>query len=229
MAGLWRSFPPTRNFPRAAVVQPSAIFMTAGRWMNHHGEAGANSEDEALLVIRSRGGDAAALDQLVRNTARWLFARLYLQVGDAHRAEDLVQETFLRAWRKLPSLSDPKSFRGWLMTIATGVTLDAAKREARKKRGGLWKSNDQQLMRLADNSPPPPETLEKDEQRKRMLAVLRELPAEYRDVLTLRYLAGADYDTIGKQLALTNGSLRGLLNRGMKLLRERLAQQEMKS
>ena len=40
----------------------------------------------------------------------------------------------------------------------------------------------------------------------------------------LRYLSGADYDTIGKQLALTNGSLRGLLSRGLKLLRERLGE-----
>src|SRR5262249_5748694 len=104
----------------------------------------------------------------------------------------------------------------------TGVALDAAKSESRKKRSGFWRGSDQQLMKLADANPAPPESVEKDEQRQRMLAVLRELPPEYRDVLTLRYLAGADYDTIGKQLALTNGSLRGLLNRGMKLLREKL-------
>ncbi|HEY7089728.1 MAG TPA: RNA polymerase sigma factor [Tepidisphaeraceae bacterium] len=193
--------------------------------MNHHGRAEANHEDESQLVVRSRGGDAAAFEQLVGRTARWLFARLYLQVGDAHRAEDLVQETYLRAWRKLSGLSDPKAFRGWLMTIATGVALDSAKRESRKKRGGFWRGSDQHLMKLADATPPPPESIEKDEERKRMLAVLRELPAEYRDVLTLRYLAGADYDTIGKQLALSNGSLRGLLNRGMKLLREKMGQQ----
>ena len=53
-----------------------------------------------------------------------------------------------------------------------------------------------------------------------MLGVLRKLPDEYSLPITLRYIAGADYETIGRQLGLTNGSLRGLLNRGMKKLRE---------
>ena len=52
-----------------------------------------------------------------------------------------------------------------------------------------------------------------------MLGILRSLPEEYREPLTLRYLAGADYETIQMQMGLSNGSLRGLLHRGLKLLR----------
>ena len=52
--------------------------------------------------------------------------------------------------------------------------------------------------------------------------MLRSLPEEHRLPLTLRYIAGADYETISTQLGLTNGSLRGLLHRGLKMLRERL-------
>ena len=48
------------------------------------------------------------------------------------------------------------------------------------------------------------------------------MPEEYREVLTLCYLAGADYETIARQLALSNGSLRGLLSRGMAMLRTKL-------
>ncbi len=55
-----------------------------------------------------------------------------------------------------------------------------------------------------------------------MLAVLRSLPEEYRQPLTLRYIAGADYEAIETQLGLSNGSLRGLLHRGLKMLRTRL-------
>jgi RNA polymerase sigma-70 factor, ECF subfamily len=51
---------------------------------------------------------------------------------------------------------------------------------------------------------------------------LRSMPEEYRLPLSLRYLAGADYDTIGEQLGLTNGTLRGLLHRGLKMLRDRM-------
>ena len=55
-----------------------------------------------------------------------------------------------------------------------------------------------------------------------MAGALKSLPEEYSLPLTLRYIAGADYETIGRQLGLSNGSLRGLLSRGMARLREKL-------
>lgn len=181
---------------------------------------------EALLVVRGMAGDSAAFEQLVHRTARWLFARIYLQLGRADRCEDLVQEVFLLAWRKLPSLSDPNAFRGWLAAIAHGVVIDAIKADSRKKRRGIFFKRDrnpqQQMLDVADDQPGPVQQLEQSEQRNEVLEMLRDLPREYQDVLTLRYLAGADYATISKQLAISNGSLRGLLNRGMKMLRERL-------
>ena len=69
---------------------------------------------------------------------------------------------------------------------------------------------------------PPEESAELEERRHRVLAVLRSMPEEYREPISLRYLGGADYETIGRQLGLSNGSLRGLLNRGMAKLREKL-------
>ena len=57
-----------------------------------------------------------------------------------------------------------------------------------------------------------------------MLELLRKLPEEYSTPITLRYIAGTDYDTISRQLGLTNGSLRGLLNRGMARLRRMMTE-----
>lgn len=180
---------------------------------------------ETMLVVRSRGGERAAFEELVRHTARALFARLYVDTADAHRAEDLVQETYLRAWKKIASLEDARTFRGWLYAVAQTVLLDSVKAENRRKRR-WWKSKavrqEEAIARLVDQRPTPDESSERLDEQKRMLAILKELPPEYRDVLTLRYLSGADYQTIGKQLAISNGSLRGLLSRGMKMLRERI-------
>lgn len=180
--------------------------------------------DEAQLVIRSRAGDRMAFEELVRRTARWLYVRVYLDAGDPHLAEDLVQETFLRAWQRLASLSEPATFRGWLAAISHSAVLDAAKRASRQKRGSFrWlRQNEQRLQALPDSRPSPSESAQAREQRDRLRKLLASLPAEYRDVLALRYLAGADYDTIARQLAISNGSLRGLLQRGMKMLRERM-------
>ena len=58
--------------------------------------------------------------------------------------------------------------------------------------------------------------------KQKVLAILRTLPEEYRLPLTLRFLVGADYETIQAQMGLTNGSLRGLLHRGVARLREQL-------
>jgi RNA polymerase sigma-70 factor (ECF subfamily) len=181
------------------------------------------SVDDAALVLQSQGGDRAAFEQLVRRTARLLFSRLYLETGDAHKAEDLVQETFLIAWRSIGQVTEPAGFRTWLFSVAHSALVDATRREGRKKRAGTKSATGTDALEaLADTAPAPPEAAASREQRERVLRVLRSMPDEYRLPLTLRYLGGADYDTIGRQLGLTNGSLRGLLNRGMAKLRERM-------
>ena len=185
-------------------------------------------ESEESLVAASRRGDRQAFEELVRRTARLLFARAYLETGDAHRAEDLVQDTLLTAWRSIRQVTDAAGFRPWLMSILHTATIDAQRRASRKKRGGSDKrrTGEETFLRLADDRPTPSESAERSEERERTLAVFRSLPSEYRQVLMLRYLAGADYEEISRQLALTNGSLRGLLHRGMAMLRAELTRNE---
>jgi RNA polymerase sigma-70 factor (ECF subfamily) len=180
------------------------------------------TDTEESLVRSARSGDRAAFEELVRRTSRLVFARLYLETGDPHRAEDLLQETLLTAFRSLSKLTEPKAFRTWLLKIAQNVLTDAIRREARQKRAGPLQGGTAALAHIADNSPQPEEQLAQRELRAQVLAVLRSLPEEYRLPLTLRYLTGADYETIQLQMGVTNGSLRGLLHRGLKLLHERL-------
>ena len=179
------------------------------------------SNPETSLVLRARGGDAAAFEELVRRTSRLVYARLLLETDDAHRAEDLLQETLVRAFRSISQLAEVENFRAWLLTIAQNVLIDAARRDARQKRA-VPPLSDTSLAYLPSAVVPPEKAAERSEIRRHVLAVLRSLPEEYRDPLTLRYLVGADYETISRQLGLSNGALRGLLHRGLKLLRERL-------
>ncbi|MBI3822374.1 MAG: sigma-70 family RNA polymerase sigma factor [Planctomycetes bacterium] len=174
------------------------------------------TDADDILVLRAQRGDTAAFEELVRRCSRLVFARLYLETGDAHRAEDLLQETLLIAYRTLGQLTNPEKFRAWMMRIAQNQAIDAARRDARQKR------TPQPVPR--DDPERPDEQIEKEEQRQKVLAVLRELPEEYRLPLTLRYLVGADYETIQKQMGLTNGSLRGLLHRGVEKLRAAMSE-----
>ncbi|MGE3804841.1 MAG: RNA polymerase sigma factor [Gemmataceae bacterium] len=182
---------------------------------------------EQELVKQARGGDRAAFEELVRRTSRLVFARLYLETGDTHRAEDLLQETLLSAYRSLGSLSEAGKFRSWLLTIAQNVVIDAARREQRQKRNSGPLAKAETLDRVAGREQAPEQRAQQEEQRQQVLAVLRSLPEEYRLPLTLRYISGADYETICVQLGLTNGSLRGLLHRGLHLLREELGSRDL--
>lgn len=91
-------------------------------------------ETDEVLVRRAQQGDRAAFEELVRRTARLLFSRLYLDTASTHRAEDLVQETLLIAWRSIGQVTDPSGFRPWLMKIARSTAIDANRHSSRKKR-----------------------------------------------------------------------------------------------
>lgn len=177
---------------------------------------------EEKLVQSAQEGDRASFEELVRRTSRLVYARLYLETGDAHQAEDLLQDTFLSAFRTLGQLGEPAKFRPWLLRIAQNQAIDAARRKMRLKRVP------NELRPATNGAAGPEEAAELDETRQQVLEVLRTLPEEYRLPLTLRYLAEADYDTIQMQMGLTNGSLRGLLHRGLKLLRAELEKANVK-
>ena len=175
-------------------------------------------DSETTLVSEAQRGDRAAFEELVRRVSRLVYARLYLETGDKHQAEDLLQETLLTAFRTLGQLTEPDKFRAWLLRIAQNAAIDAARHDHRQKR-----TPDPERLKLHQASVPrPEERIEKEEQRQQVLAILRALPEEYRLPLTLRYLVGADYETIQAQMGLTNGSLRGLLHRGMERMRAEL-------
>jgi RNA polymerase sigma-70 factor (ECF subfamily) len=178
-------------------------------------------ETDDALVRKAQQRDRAAFEELVRRTGRLLYSRFFLDTGNAHQAEDLVQETFLVAWRSIGQVTDASGFRTWLLTLARSVLIDAGRRAGRKKRFGI-RVNLQAADQMTDRGKSPAEQAEEEESRQQALETLRALPEEYRLPLTLRYIAGADYETIGRQLGLSNGSLRGLLTRGMAKLREQM-------
>jgi RNA polymerase sigma-70 factor (ECF subfamily) len=177
-------------------------------------------ESDESLAARSRLGDRVAFETLVRRTGRLVFAQLYLAASNPHEAEDLTQETFLVACRNIHRLQDPASFRSWILSIAHSVHLDAIKKKSRRKRGSPGSLDTIDLVPSKESGPA--EISEQIEQRQKVLTALKSLPADYQQPLSLRYLAGSDYETISRQLGLTNGSLRGLLHRGLEMLRERM-------
>jgi RNA polymerase sigma-70 factor (ECF subfamily) len=177
---------------------------------------------EEGLVRRARDGNREAFEELVRRTSRMVYAKLYLETGDPHWAEDLVQETFLRAFRSVGHLTDPRGFRAWLMTIGQSVLIDSYRRAGALRRTPPPRAGQEAL----ENAPAPAaEEPGLADTREKVRSILQSLPEEYRLPLTLRYIDGADYESIQMQLGLSAGSLRGILYRGLQLLRRAVKQE----
>jgi RNA polymerase sigma-70 factor (ECF subfamily) len=207
----------------------------------------ANGPELLGLVARAQKGDRAAFERIVQGTARMVHAQVVLMVKDRQKAEDITQEAYVAAWNGIGGWkageggNGGEGFIAWLQKVARNASLDAIKREQRITRGGggghggLAGSGGfaGDVADLADEGNEgetgPAAAAEGNEARERAVAMLEELPEEYRRVLSMRYLAGAEYAVIREQLGLTDGALRGLLHRGMALLRERMTRsREMK-
>ncbi len=87
---------------------------------------------QTALVLAAQAGDQAAFETLVGPYRRALLVHCYQMLGSLHDAEDLVQETLLRAWEKRATLTSPESYRAWLYRIATNLCLNTLRNVPRR-------------------------------------------------------------------------------------------------
>ena len=164
-----------------------------------------SEQPERSLVEQARAGSRAAFGELYRQYARMVHGLLLARVPHSE-VEDMVQDVFLLAMRRLSSLRDEKAFAGWLAMIARNQAIDYH-RQAPKTT-----EIDERMLR---QSPPEPEALE-------VLDTIRAMPDAYRETLILRLVEGLTGPEIAEQTGLTPDSVRVNLHRGMKMLREKL-------
>ena len=180
------------------------------------GEAAA----DAVLVGRTARGDGQAFEALVRRYYRPVGGFILKRVGRADVVEDLVQETFLEALRGLKAGRTPEHFSSWLFGIA-------------HNRCGKWLRQRRPLsLSAADRSeevaaPAGPPGLEEVEEQQaimgRLEAELAELPQETRRLLALKHREGRTCEQIAAEVGRPVGTVKSLLSRAYKALRERLA------
>ena len=159
---------------------------------------------------RAIHGDREAFEMIIRTHSRTLFAIAYGILQNREEAEDVVQESLIKAWKMRWRVRDPEKFPGWLSMIARHRAHDVfrKRRSARITHDGLETSD--------ANTP---DTTAIDQQLHSALASLPEL---HRAALILRYFEEMDYRTIENMLGLTNGALRGILGRSLASLRKQL-------
>jgi RNA polymerase sigma-70 factor, ECF subfamily len=157
------------------------------------------------LVEQARDGSRVAFGHLYEKYARMVHGLLLARVPHSE-VEDMVQDVFLAAMRRLPSLREESAFAGWLAMIARNQAIDYHRRAPRTA------ELSETMLR---STPPEPEALD-------VLEKIRSMPDAYRETLILRLVEGLTGPEIAKQTGLTPDSVRVNLHRGMKMLREKI-------
>ncbi|MGO8790768.1 MAG: RNA polymerase sigma factor [Terriglobia bacterium] len=171
--------------------------------------AAGDSLERESLVSAARSGDRLAFGRLYGFYAR-MVRGILLGLVPRGEVDDLTQDVFLQAMRRLKSLREPGSFGGWLAMIARNRAKDYY-------RGAVASSEVSDELATAD--PPLAEAIS-------VLKVIRNLPEAYRETLILRFVEGMTGPEIAELTGMTPGSVRVNLHRGMKLLREQLSAED---
>jgi RNA polymerase sigma-70 factor (ECF subfamily) len=163
--------------------------------------------EDGRLVLAARTGDQGAFSRLYERYGRVVHALLLARVT-RDEVDDLVQDVFLTAWRRLDDLRDPAAFGGWIAMIARNRATDFHRRTT-------------EHVELPANLESPGAASEQAEANA-ALAAIRALPQAYRETLMLRLVEGLTGPEIAERTGLTPASVRVNLHRGMKLLRTTL-------
>ncbi len=180
-------------------------------------------ESDADLVRAARAGRLEAYEELVRRYSGRIAAVCWAKLGRRDATEDLAQETFLRGWRSLETLTEPERFGGWLYGIAVRACLDRLKdREWSQKSFGAL-GPDKSPEEFLGSQPPATESgLERDERHAKILAEVQSLPEIYREVVTMFYFERQTYEQMSALLGIGGAAINARLTKARMLLRTRL-------
>lgn len=169
-------------------------------------------------VIRLKQQDSAAFRKLFDDLATAVFRRAFIILGSQSSAEDAVQEVFYRAWLSLPKLS-AGNLRAWLLTITRNYCFDELRRKKRKPE--TLREEPGLLLKLEPVNSNGTDGLNDTDE------ILQRLPEEIRVPLLLKVVEDLSYKEIAQITEKAEGTLRNLVCRGMKILRNELDQDEL--
>jgi RNA polymerase sigma-70 factor, ECF subfamily len=198
-----------------------------------------DAEDD-VIVAAARAGEERAFATLVERHRRELLVHCYRMLGSLEESEDLVQETFLRAWRRLDGFEGRSSFRAWLYRIATNACLDALDGRARRvlphdltapsdpRAGSPPRTDVPWLQPFPDRPSAPAETdpdsavVARETMELAFLAAIQHLPPRQRAVLVLRDVLGWTAKETADLMESSVASVNSASQRARATMRERL-------
>lgn len=195
--------------------------------------------DDANLVRQAQQGQASAYEVLVGRWSARVIGYVRSKVGHVQVAEDLAQDSLLKAFRALDSLADPDRFGSWLLSIAHRSTLDWLKAKARTEvrftdlmaPSGNGRSTTQggesrhrgAADRWASDVDRPDDIVARDEQREMLWHTIGELPEAQREVLMIYYYDDVTYKDLAEMLGVSSATINARLTKARATLREKMS------
>lgn len=186
-----------------------------------HPSMESRAETDLSLVHETRGGNQLSFQLLVERYQGRLFTLARNYTRNAVEMEDIVQESFLKAYRRLDTFQEQSSFSTWLYRIAVNTALDMLKRRGRSPVKAV---EDPEIMRDARplRVAAPDARMQRDEIAKITHEVMKEMPEIFRTVLVLREFEGLAYQEIADVLGISIGTVESRLFRARARFKEGL-------
>jgi RNA polymerase sigma-70 factor, ECF subfamily len=190
----------------------------------------AGDPTDVELVRAYRNGDTEAFEELHRRYVASIYRLVRRKLGDALLAEDIAQETFMKALRMMDRVDDTFNFGGWVHTVARNLCFDELRRRQRDLRAESpdQQEDDELMANLPSTAKAfdPVLVQESNETRRQVWQVAQRLPEKYRLVLTLRELQDLSYRQIARTLKMSESAVETLLYRArLRFKEEYLASQ----
>jgi RNA polymerase sigma-70 factor, ECF subfamily len=178
---------------------------------------------DLAAVSRAREGDSEAFRLLVERHSRPIFRVAYRMTGNEHDADDVVQETFLRAYRQISRFEERANFGTWLHRIAINCSLDLLRARGRHDKHHIQESEEGEMSRTIETTDPQPDRLLLSaELQKHVLAALERLSGNERTAFVLRHFEGMPVEEIGRTLGIQVNATKNTIFRAVRKLRESL-------
>lgn len=191
-------------------------------------ELAARTDQEIVALARS--GEEAAYRELVRRYERPLFSLLYRMVRDRELAEDLAQETFVKALNAIDSYRPEFKFSSWIFKIANNAAIDHLRRrelDTLSLEGSPHAETPEAIeataLQIGDRQESPLDEVEARELGGEIETAIARLRPEYRSCILLRHVEGRAYEEIAEILGLPLGTVKTYIHRARNELRRELA------
>ena len=171
---------------------------------------------DAAAVGRARSGDGEAFRLLVERHSRAIFRVAWRMMGNEHDADDVVQETFLRAWRQIDAFEDRASFSTWLNRIAMNCAVDLLRARRRVDIHAV----DADTMTSSD--PQQEQLLLSTEMKEQLTKAMEQLTPQERTAFVMRHFDGLGINEIGQALGIKRSATKHSIFRAVQKLRASL-------